>query len=345
MSQRPATERIGTYEIVARLHRSSRATVYRAQDANGRPVAIKLLTQLLDHADAFRQQLDAQFATLASLAHPHILTPIETGQHKDLLYIVMPFLSGGTLRQLLEGQNRLSPARLWSILADVAAALDAAHARGIVHRDVKPGNVLFDAHGRPQLADFGFSLNADVTVHAAGLPGTVTYMAPEQFSGAAPGRHADQYSLAVIAYEALTGRPPFQGNLLQVSYQQLHDAPDFTAIDNPALARVLARALAKSAGARFPSVSAFVTAAQQADIPAAPQVEADATLILDKRAEPYLERPVTPLHPVLLASDPHATLHAGAARGETAAPALPPTSAPDVFAQPPGEDVSITGGA
>ncbi len=236
------------------------ATVYRSQvDGRAEPLAVKVLSPRFAHQEAFFAQLQQQVTAVNQLDHPHIVPVYELGVEKEHVYLVMPLFTGGTLRDHLT-QGDLSPAVLWQAASQVAAALDAAHAIGVIHRDVKPSNILFARDGTAAIADFGLTQFLDTTIHASGLPGTLAYMSPEQFMGGGIDGRTDQYSLAIVLFEALVGRPPFQGNVTQLMFKQVQEPPPLELLPQPELAPVFAQALAKKPAERFVTVSEFVEA-------------------------------------------------------------------------------------
>jgi tRNA A-37 threonylcarbamoyl transferase component Bud32/tetratricopeptide (TPR) repeat protein len=211
----------GRYTIQRELGGGGMARVFLAtESALGRRVVVKVLAPELAHsvsADRFRREI--QLA--AGLQHPHITPLFTAGQVGDLLFYTMPFVDGESLRTRLDREGELSIPETVRILSEIACALSYAHQHGIVHRDIKPGNILL-AEGQAQVADFGLAKALSESAHPAGLTssglavGTPLYMAPEQAAGgAAPDRRTDLYSLGIVAYEMLTGAPPFTGRTSQ----------------------------------------------------------------------------------------------------------------------------------
>lgn len=256
-------------------------TVHQARDReNGRSLALKILFAPYNQREAYLARLKEITTAVTRLNHPHIAPIYEIDMAEGKTYLALPYFSGGTLKEKLV-HNPENPAALLPALSQVASALDAAHAISIVHKDIKPANILFDEQGAAYVMDFGLIQIMDMTMHALGLPGTLTYMSPEQFTDAPTGPYSDQYSLAVIAYEALTGAPPFSGNMAQLMYKHVHEPPP-TANLTPAQTAVFHRALAKQPADRFATVSAFITALQETmpAVAAAPeQVDPDATFV------------------------------------------------------------------
>lgn len=256
-------DQIGPYRIVAELSRRRMATVYHCHDERGQDVAVKVFSPQLAHSEGFVVQLQETITAVSHLRHPHIALILQAGEAGNYFFVALPLYKGGTLQDKLI-EDGAAPVVLWQTLEQVAAALDAAHAVGIVHRDVKPSNILFDEQGNAFLADFGLAEIQDTTIHATGLPGNLLYMTPEQFTGDGISDRTDQYSLAIIAYEMLTGRPPFQGNMTQLMYSHTHTPPPLAEVKPARAAAPLARALAKQGADRFETTTDFVAALKQA---------------------------------------------------------------------------------
>lgn len=260
---------IGSYRLIEPIGRGGMGEVYRAEHVRlGSQAAIKMLLRGLAGQPEFLARFDQEARSTASLQHPHILEVLDYGDWDGIPYLVMPYLPGGTLRDRL-GRGPLPRGEAIRFLDALADALDYAHGQGIVHRDVKPANILLDMRGRPRLSDFGIAHAANDDGHlttTGALIGTPEYMAPEQAQGAADGR-ADLYALAVIAYEMLVGRPPFQGKTsieILLQHQQATVPLDpLRAVHPPLpveLEAVLQRALAKAPDERYQSGSSLAAA-------------------------------------------------------------------------------------
>ena len=264
-----STQKIGRYEIIRELGRGGMATVYLARDPSvNRQVAVKVLPPQFTHDPQFRARFEREAQVIAGLEHTYIVPVYDFGQEGDMPFIVMRYLSGGTLDERLD-QKPMPFAQAVPILQRIAAALDTAHQRGIIHRDLKPGNILFDAEGGAYLSDFGIAKIAQETSAITGtgiMIGTPEYMSPEQAMGQRGlDHHSDIYTLGVIAYEMLTGHHPYEADT-PVGLMLKHVTEPVPSLDtaryglpadcNP----ILARALAKKPADRFASAGDFVKA-------------------------------------------------------------------------------------
>jgi DNA-binding beta-propeller fold protein YncE/predicted Ser/Thr protein kinase len=272
------------HRILGIAGRGGMGVVYRALQLDlDRPVALKLIAPQLAEDPEFRDRFVRESRAAASIDHPNVIPIYYTGESEDgALYIAMRYVEGSDLRTLVRAEQRLDPARAAQIVSQVASALDAAHARGIVHRDVKPANVLLGANDHAYLTDFG--LTKRVTSHTGstrdgGWVGTLGYVAPEQIRGERPDARADVYALGCVLYHSLAGAPPYQRESDEATLwahlnddpPSLHDrAPDIPA----SFDAVLARALAKDPDDRFPSAGDLGRAAlAAAGKPVAPAPE------------------------------------------------------------------------
>ncbi|MER6347180.1 serine/threonine-protein kinase [Streptomyces sp. NPDC001595] len=271
--------RIAGYRIEQEVGRGGMAVVYRAQDLHlDRTVALKLLAPELARNDTFRKRFTRESQVAAALDHPNIVPVYDAGETDGVLYIAMRYVAGRDLRRMLDREGPLPPATALRIGAQVASALDAAHDHGLVHRDVKPGNILI-ARGtdseHPEhayLTDFGLtkkSLSLTGLTTVGQFVGTLDYVAPEQISGRPVDGRCDVYGLACVVYETLAARPPFlRDDDMALLWAHQHDEPPPLTESRPDLAprldTVFARALAKSPDQRYDSCLAFVAALREA---------------------------------------------------------------------------------
>jgi serine/threonine-protein kinase len=262
---------LGRYRMLERAGTGGMSEVWKAEDETlGRTVAVKVILGPVAQDPTFRERFLREARLVAGLEHPNVLPVYDYGSStvdgQEVSYLVMPLVAGGSLKGRIAGPIPPSLAVTW--LSAIASALDHAHAKGILHRDIKPANVLMDSQGRPLLADFGLARSTDATsgLTATGtVMGTPLYMAPEQATGGALDGRADEYALAVVAFELLSGRVPFIADSpLAVLHQQVTAPPPPLSTvlpGSPAAAdTVLAKALAKKADERYATCGAFVRA-------------------------------------------------------------------------------------
>jgi serine/threonine protein kinase len=278
VDSRPDSDiQITGYRIEARVGRGGMGEVFRAVQLNlGRRVALKVLAPDLAADDRFRRRFLRESRIAASIDHPSIIPIYETGEDGGLLYIAMRFVDGPDLAAVLRREGRLEPSRALAIMTQVAGALDAAHERGLVHRDVKPANLLLapGPAGTPShcyLCDFGLIKQVDSEQVASALTvtdqfvGTIPYVAPEQIEGKAVDGRTDVYSLGCVLFQCLTGSAPFEGsNDVEVVFAHLGKPPPSLSERFPGLPPsvdgVIARAMAKSKEDRWPTCTALMAA-------------------------------------------------------------------------------------
>ncbi|KAA0252350.1 MAG: serine/threonine protein kinase [Acidobacteria bacterium] len=323
---------LGRYRLLSRAGAGGMAEVWRAEDTGlHRTVAVKVVLDPIARDPAYVERFVREARLAAGLSHPNVLPVYDAGTADvdgvQVPFVVMPLVTGGSLKERIQGPVPFATAVAW--LGALASALDHAHEQGILHRDVKPGNVLLDGTGRPLLADFGLARSAGAAsgLTATGVVlGTPLYMAPEQAQGRPLDARADQYALAVIAFELLTGRVPFHADSpLAILHQHVTAPPARPSSVSqeipPGVDAVMGRALAKEPAERFASCTEFVTALARAlgaaaptaptqllpeapAPPAAPSRPLDArsaTGALTVRSE---ERPPAPAAPVSAAGAP-----------------------------------------
>jgi serine/threonine-protein kinase len=288
---------VSNYRVERLLGSGAMGTVYLAHDVHlERPVALKLLAAELARDERFRERFLRESRTAARLEHPAIVPIYAAGEAEGTLFLAMRYVEGSDLRDIIKRQGPLDPDRVVAIVSQVAEGLDAAHEAGLVHRDVKPGNILVDPSGRAYLCDFGLAKHSS-TVNSltrdTAFVGTIDYIAPEQIQGGSVDGRADEYALGCVLYEALTGLPPFRRDSdLAVVFAHLKEPPPLPTASRPELPEgidaVVARALAKHAPQRYASCAelardaAVGLAGGEVDAPP-PRELAHAFLITDVR--------------------------------------------------------------
>ena len=260
------------YRIEELIGRGGMGVVYRAYDLRlKRSVAVKFVAPSLALDERFRERFARETELVMSLEHPNVVPIYDAGDVEGRLYLAMRLVEGPDLGSLLRAEGALEPARTVAICAQIASALDAAHARGLVHRDVKPSNVLLDGSEHVYLADFGLTRSLGNPIAESGEErsiGTPAYLAPEQLEGLAVDGRADVYSLGCLLYECLTGERVFpRDSRLAEAWAHLEEAPPrasrtWRGLPEP-VDRVISRALAKEPAERYPTCGALVAAAER----------------------------------------------------------------------------------
>jgi len=257
------------YEIGGVLGRGGMAEVHRGRDLRlGREVAVKVLRNDLARDPSFQVRFRREAQAAASLNHPAIVAVYDTGEDRTPTgatpYIVMEYVEGDTLRDVLRREGRLPPERAMSLAADICGALDFSHRNGIVHRDVKPGNVMITPQGAVKVMDFGIaravSDSAATMTSTAAVIGTAQYLSPEQARGEGVDARSDVYSLGCLLYELVTGAPPFTGDSpVAVAYQHVREDPRLPSSINPLvpaeLDAILLKAMSKNPANRYQSAA------------------------------------------------------------------------------------------
>jgi serine/threonine-protein kinase len=294
--------------------------VWRATDVSlGRTVAVKVVRPALSTDPGFDARFRAEARMMAALTHPNVVnvydygrSPLDTGG--SVAFLVMAYVDGEPLSRRITDAGRLSIAETMSIVAQAADALHAAHMHGIVHRDVKPANLLVQPNGAVKLVDFGVARSPSVTqiTTANAILGTAMYMAPEQASGRPVSPATDIYALGAVAYHCLAGHPPFTGDgPLEIALRHVSDEPPPLPGDVPPAAQTMvARALAKDPADRYPTAAAFAATARAVRIGRGAVQSAVVTPFAGppatgavRAAEP--DAPTSPEMPVLLSPPPH----------------------------------------
>jgi serine/threonine protein kinase len=285
---------LGRYRLEEVLGHGGMALVYRAWDDElERPVAVKLLADNLARDEQLRRRFLREARTAARLAHPNIVEIYDSGELDGRLYIVMEYVEGKTLAEILRGQGPLPPAEATQLALQLCAGLDHAHERGIVHRDIKPQNLLVQEDDILKIADFGIAKpdGATTLTEAGGIIGTAAYLAPEQLSGEVVTPAADIYALGVVLYEMLTGRPPYEVETITqlIGRPQDESAPPVRELAPevpPDLEAVTMRCLARLPRYR-PATAADV--ARQLE----PETQRTAVLVQPHKARPRWAVPAT----------------------------------------------------
>ncbi|GAB3949398.1 hypothetical protein GCM10027614_48160 [Micromonospora vulcania] len=264
----PGVQLGNRYRLDERIASGGMGDVWRGTDqVLGRTVAVKsLLPALLDDPD-FGERFRGEARTMATINHPGVVDVYDFGNDQQIAFLVMEYVEGDALSSTLSRVGRLTPARTMALVAQAADALHAAHEKGIVHRDVKPGNLLVRPNGTLVLTDFGIARSDLVgSLTAAGsVLGTASYISPEQATGGVATPASDVYALGVVAYQCLAGRRPFEGdNPLDIAMRHVRETPRPLPSDIPPQVRALVeRALAKDPAARWPSAAALAGVARQ----------------------------------------------------------------------------------
>lgn len=256
------------YKLTERLGEGGMAEVYRGQDLRlGRDVAVKMLRPQYTGDQTFLQRFLGEARSLAGFSHPNIVNVYDVGKDGRRYYIVMEYVPGNDLRQMLQQRGRLPVKQALNIARQVALGVGYAHRKGLVHRDIKPGNVLITPSGEAKVADFGIAkamTGANLTEPGI-VWGTTAYLSPEQIRGEPATPASDVYSIGVVLYEMLTGRVPFTGeDRVAIALQHLHDTPTPLTELNPRVPRgvefLAQKALAKDPADRYPNADELARA-------------------------------------------------------------------------------------
>ena len=302
-------KQLNRYQVVAPLGKGGMAAVYKAyHPETDRYVALKILPKHFASDPEFVGRFEQEARLIAQLQHPHILPVFDYGEADGYTYIVMPFVETGTLAALLQGVP-LPLTQIRRIISQMGDALDYAHSRGIVHRDVKPSNILIDERGNCLLMDFGIAKMVAGTKHftqTGGVIGTPSYMSPEQGLGMKPDGRSDIYSLGVVLYQMATGRLPFDAETpMAVAIKHIHDPLPPPRSVNPnlpeATERVILKALTKERDDRYATAAEMVAALAATAKDDIETVKADpakrAETVISPVREPEPAQPVPPVAP------------------------------------------------
>src|SRR5438132_9860875 len=265
----PGTVIDGRYRVISRRGSGGMADVYLAEDQLlGRQVAVKLLHHHFAEDHEFVERFRREASSAAALSHPNIVAIFDRGEWQGTYYIAMEYVAGRSLKTIVREQGALDPALAIDIVSQILHAARFAHRHGVIHRDLKPHNVLLDDEGRARVTDFGIARAgaSDMTLTGS-IMGTAQYLSPEQAQGHAVGATSDLYSVGVILYELLTGVVPFEGETaVAIAFKQVAAEPRPPSAPNPAvpagLDAVVLRALAKDSARRYADAEEFITVLQ-----------------------------------------------------------------------------------
>jgi eukaryotic-like serine/threonine-protein kinase len=280
----------GRYELEELVGHGGMSSVYKAHDTLlERNVALKVLHEQYNADEEFVERFKREARSVAQLQHPNIVTVIDRGEEDGRQYIVFEYIDGENLKELVVRQGRLDVREALEIAVEVARALAFAHGHGLVHRDVKPQNVLLNGDGRAKVTDFGIARSVDVEgMTSTGMVlGTSNYIAPEQASGQPVDAHTDVYALGVVLYETLAGELPFPGeSFLAVAMKHVHEPPPNLLEKRPEvpirIAAAVDRALEKNPEERFPTMDAFAAELEACLAELDRGDDGDATLIVPR---------------------------------------------------------------
>lgn len=263
-------EHIGRYQVEKKLGEGGMGSVHLAYDPMlDRHVAIKVMSPALASDQTFVQRFLLEARAVARMEHPHIVAVYDANVTDGLYYLVMEYVSGGSLEDLIRQKGRLSLSQVADIIEQVASGLDYAHSHQMVHRDIKPNNILFDTDGKAHVTDFGLVKTEEVALTQVGqIFGTPAYMAPEQIEGQPVGPYTDVYALAVVAYKMLAERLPFEGSMATIFDGHVRRSPpplsQLNANIPPSVQAAVFQALGKEHNRRFKSAGAFAKAFRNA---------------------------------------------------------------------------------
>ena len=300
----------GRYELEELVGHGGMSSVYKARDSLlERNVAVKILHEQYNADEEFVERFKREARSAAQLQHPNIVTVIDRGEDDGRQYIVFEHIAGENLKEFLVRNGQLDVREALEIALEMARALSFAHDRGLVHRDVKPQNVLLNGDGRAKVTDFGIarSIEVDTSVTRPGtVLGTSNYIAPEQASGEPVDAQTDIYSLGVVLYELLAGDVPFKGeSFVAVAMKHMHEPPpsilEARSDVSPRVAAAIDRALAKDPAQRFPTMAAFATELERCRVELDRGEDSEATMIVPPKPPPARPRRRRSRWPIVVA--------------------------------------------
>src|SRR6202453_4657677 len=267
----PGTIVDGRYRVISRLGSGGMADVYLAQDQLlGRDVAVKVLHHHFAEDQEFVERFRREASSAAALSHPNIVAIFDRGEWNGTYYIAMEYVAGRSLKEIVRERGALEPAAAIDIVVQILQAARFAHKRGVIHRDLKPHNVIIDEEGRARVTDFGIARAgaSDMTLTGS-IMGTAQYLSPEQAQGLVVSAASDLYSVGVILYELLTGAVPFEGETaVAIAFKQVSAEPLAPSALRPGLPAsldaVVLRALAKDPAQRYADADALIAALESA---------------------------------------------------------------------------------
>ena len=263
-------EKFGRYEIVREIGHGAMGVVYEALDPTiGRKIALKAIRfdGIGTTADEAARRFKNEARAAGGLNHPNLVTVYDAGEDNGILYLAMEFIEGVTLEALLRTQRTIATAQTIDMVRQICSGLDFAHAKGIVHRDIKPGNIMLAAHGLVKITDFGIARAGEAMTITGQVVGTPNYMSPEQVLGKTLDGRSDLFSVGVMLYEMVTGERPFEGqSITTIMYKIVHETPisprKLDSTIHPGLSAVIEKSLEKSAEERFPNGAELARAVQ-----------------------------------------------------------------------------------
>ena len=273
MADPVAGDTVGSYKIESQLGEGGMGRVYKATGGDGRPVALKIVKDEMVGDEIFLKRFKREADVARRIDHPNVVPVLDTGDHDGLPWAAQLFVSGGSLEERLDKWGTLDLHQVIAIFTQVAAGLDAIHENGLIHRDLKPGNILMDERGTPYIADFGLAKDhqseGTVLTRPGQALGSMDYMAPEQIRGEEVGPATDVYALACMLFELLTGQPPFADKVgMRIMWAHLQDPPPHASDVKPSLPRpvgdVILTGLLKEPSERPQTASEFMSRVEAA---------------------------------------------------------------------------------